>query len=209
MLRAASAAQVLRRTLSCTSPPLLRDAAVQGAASGWVEASSVERLGVFSALRAAPRRLSAAATAPAAVVCACVLERLPIVMPPRPAWETEYQVRDQLRHPRGTPRGTRAACLHRVLHGAGVAVREAARDVQGVSKGAHSALWSSTQVAKRSPQPNNRLLRCRSSLSRRLLRTTKTRLRGSLPRLRRPLLSSGKHLSLVLFGRDEALTRGM
>ena len=105
MLRAASAAQVLRRALSRTSP-LLRDAAAQGTPSGWVVASSVERLGVLSALRAAPRRLSAAATAPSAVVCACVLERLPIVMPPRPAWETEYQVRAPAARA-AAPRGSR------------------------------------------------------------------------------------------------------
>ena len=92
MLRAASAAQVLRRALSRTSP-LLRDAAAQGTPSGWVVASSVERL-------------SAAATAPSAVVCACVLERLPIVMPPRPAWETEYQVRAPAARA-AAPRGSR------------------------------------------------------------------------------------------------------
>ena len=92
MLRASSAARFLRRALSCTSPPLLRDAAGQEMLSCWGEAS-IERLGAISALRTAPRRLGT--TAPSAVVCACVLERLPIVMPPRPAWETEYQVRAQ------------------------------------------------------------------------------------------------------------------
>ena len=205
MLRAASAAQVLRRALSRTSP-LLRDAAAQGTPSGWVVASSVERLGVLSALRAAPRRLSAAATAPSAVVCACVLERLPIVMPPRPAWETEYQVRAPAARA-AAPRGSRLLTQLVAWRRSG-GTRSCARRSRSIQRRALCAVVFHAS-GKRSPQPNNRLLRCRSSLSRRLLRTTKTRLRGSLPRLRRPLLSSGKHLSLVLFGRDEALTRGM
>ena len=35
---------------------------------------------------------SVAAHEHSGVVCACVLERLPIVLPPQPAWEAEYQV---------------------------------------------------------------------------------------------------------------------
>ena len=95
MLRVASAARLLRRAQGCALP-LLSDAAAAHGARSAAERSSAAGLGADSALqswRTAHRRLSAAATTPAAVVCACVLERLPIVLPPQPAWETEYQVR--------------------------------------------------------------------------------------------------------------------
>ena len=93
MLRVTSAARLLRRAQSCASP-LLHDAAGALGARPAAEVLSVERLAVESAplwSLTAQRRLSAGATPPAALVCACVLERLPIVMPAQPAWETEYQ----------------------------------------------------------------------------------------------------------------------
>jgi len=70
------------------------------------------------------RSASGAAGDHPALVCACILERLPIVMPPPPAWETEYEV-CFLRHPQPP--------LLTVF--AGLAIREEACDLQGVSAG--------------------------------------------------------------------------
>lgn len=96
MLRVSS--RLLRSARSCGSP-LLHDAAAASGARIAAEVSPVEQPNANHALlwrRTSQRSLSSAAKAPAAVVCACLLERLPIVMPPQPAWETEYQARSQL-----------------------------------------------------------------------------------------------------------------
>jgi hypothetical protein len=79
---------------------LLGDAAStqaqQAAPAAFAEAS---RQGAASLVRSMATRCSrahsthAAGAEQSAVVCACVLERLPIVLPPQPAWELEYQAR--------------------------------------------------------------------------------------------------------------------
>jgi hypothetical protein len=46
-----------------------------------------------SAARSSSSSSTAAALEHRNVVCACVLERLPIVLPQQPAWEAEYQAR--------------------------------------------------------------------------------------------------------------------
>jgi hypothetical protein len=47
----------------------------------------------FGVRRGARAHSGAPLAAEAGVVCACVLERLPIVVPPQPAWEVEFQAR--------------------------------------------------------------------------------------------------------------------
>jgi hypothetical protein len=134
---------------------LLGDAAStqaqQAAPAAFAEAS---RQGAASLVRSVATRCSrahsthAAGAEQSAVVCACVLERLPIVLPPQPAWELEYQARDCWRRSHAVALTAFARCGRECPRRttepawdvrAGVALREDARNLQDVPEGMRRA----------------------------------------------------------------------